>query len=171
MKDFKNSTRVQYSKGGDVGPKGAAKVAKVMREFKRGELHSGSKEGPKVTSRKQATAIAMSEARQPLQKKSLGGLMNEAVSSRPVDAGGRRVTLADLERANRDTGGMTAAEVHKAGEAIKRANRTPAERIPGKTNEARTMNRPPVRKTGVGAYNSQPLVGKSGLSVMPRTKP
>ena len=38
------------------------KVHKVMSEFKRGKLHSGSKKGPKVTSRKQAIAIAMSEA-------------------------------------------------------------------------------------------------------------
>lgn len=39
------------------------KVTKVMGEFKRGELHSGSKSGPKVKSRKQAIAIGMSEAR------------------------------------------------------------------------------------------------------------
>ena len=39
------------------------KVAKVMREFKKGKLHSGSKKGPKVKSRKQAIAIALSEAR------------------------------------------------------------------------------------------------------------
>lgn len=38
------------------------KVAKVMGEYKRGTLHSGSKKGPKVKSRKQAVAIAMSEA-------------------------------------------------------------------------------------------------------------
>ena len=38
------------------------KVQKVMHEFKHGELHSGSKQGPKVTSRKQAVAIPMSEA-------------------------------------------------------------------------------------------------------------
>ena len=41
--------------------KGQKKVAKVMREFKKGELHSGKK-GPVVKSRKQAVAIAMSEA-------------------------------------------------------------------------------------------------------------
>lgn len=41
--------------------KGAKKVAKVMREYKKGELHSG-KGGPVVKSRKQAVAIAMSEA-------------------------------------------------------------------------------------------------------------
>jgi hypothetical protein len=39
------------------------KVHKVMSEYKRGKLHSGSKKGPKVKSRKQAVAIAMSEAR------------------------------------------------------------------------------------------------------------
>jgi len=41
---------------------GQAKVHTVMGEFKRGALHSGSARGPKVTSRKQAVAIAMSEA-------------------------------------------------------------------------------------------------------------
>ena len=39
------------------------KVKKVMGEFKRGALHSGSKKGPKVKSRKQAVAIALSEQR------------------------------------------------------------------------------------------------------------
>ena len=33
-----------------------------MREYKKGKLHSGSKKGPKVKSRKQAIAIALSEA-------------------------------------------------------------------------------------------------------------
>lgn len=40
-----------------------SKVHKVMGEFKRGKLHSGSKKGPEVTERKQALAIGMSEAR------------------------------------------------------------------------------------------------------------
>ncbi len=43
-------------------PQGA-KVHKVMHEFKHGTLHSGSKQGPKVSSRKQAIAIALSEQR------------------------------------------------------------------------------------------------------------
>ena len=38
------------------------KVQKVMKEFKAGKLHSGSKKGPVVKNRKQAIAIAMSEA-------------------------------------------------------------------------------------------------------------
>jgi hypothetical protein len=33
-----------------------------MREYGKGELHSGSKKGPVVKSQKQALAIAMSEA-------------------------------------------------------------------------------------------------------------
>lgn len=43
--------------------KGAAKVKKVMKEFKEGKLHSGSKKGPEVTNPKQAVAIALSEER------------------------------------------------------------------------------------------------------------
>jgi hypothetical protein len=43
--------------------KGSAKVQKVMHEFKGGMLHSGSKKGPVVTNKKQAIAIALSEAK------------------------------------------------------------------------------------------------------------
>ena len=39
------------------------KMHTVMKEYKEGELHSGSKTGPKVTSRAQAIAIGLSEAR------------------------------------------------------------------------------------------------------------
>lgn len=35
----------------------------VMHKFKHGELHSGSKSGPKVTDRKKAIAIMLSEKR------------------------------------------------------------------------------------------------------------
>jgi len=45
------------------------KVAKTMHEFKAGKLHSGSKEGPKVKSRKQAIAIGLSEERKAKKKK------------------------------------------------------------------------------------------------------
>jgi len=46
---------IKKAKGGQV------KVKKVMKEFKAGKLHSGKK-GPVVKSRKQAIAIALSEA-------------------------------------------------------------------------------------------------------------
>ena len=50
--------------------KGMAKVGKVMHEYKTGELHSG-KGGPVVKSRKQAVAIALSQAgmaKKPMKK-------------------------------------------------------------------------------------------------------
>jgi hypothetical protein len=57
-----------FKKGGAV--KGE-KIAKVMREYKEGKLHSGSKKGPVVKNPKQAMAIALSEAR--AAKKAKGG--------------------------------------------------------------------------------------------------
>jgi hypothetical protein len=44
------------------GKKAEKKIAKVMREHKKGTLRSGGS-GKKVTSRKQAIAIGISEAR------------------------------------------------------------------------------------------------------------
>lgn len=53
------------------------KVHKVMREYKQGKLESSS--GDKVTSRKQAIAIALSEQRSARSKRK-GGLMKEATA-------------------------------------------------------------------------------------------
>lgn len=58
-----------YAEGGKIPKAGAYKIPKVMSEFKSGELHSGSKTGPVVKSRKQAVAIALSEARAAGKKK------------------------------------------------------------------------------------------------------
>jgi hypothetical protein len=56
------------------------KVGTVMHEFKHGTLRSGSDRGPRVTSRKQAIAIGLSEARK----------AGEKVPSKPRSLGGRR---------------------------------------------------------------------------------
>ena len=42
--------------------KAEKKMTEVMKEYKSGKLHSGSKKGPVVKSKKQAVAIALSEA-------------------------------------------------------------------------------------------------------------
>lgn len=49
-------------KSSSSSTKGQRKVHKVMKEHKEGKLKSGS--GKKVTSRKQAIAIALNEARE-----------------------------------------------------------------------------------------------------------
>lgn len=57
------NVKARFKVGGAVPKAGAAKVGRVMGEFKAGELHSGSKSGPVVKNPKQAIAIALSEAR------------------------------------------------------------------------------------------------------------
>jgi hypothetical protein len=54
---------------GSRSKKGNRKVKVVMKEFKKGTLRSGKK-GEKVTSRKQAIAIALSEARRASRSRS-----------------------------------------------------------------------------------------------------
>jgi len=95
MDGFKNSTRTQYMKGGSVGER---KIGRVMEEFTKGKLHSGSKEGPKVKSTKQAVAIALNEARAagakiPRVKKARGGMMEEGGT---YNERGKRATLAEI---------------------------------------------------------------------------
>jgi hypothetical protein len=116
MEGFKNSTRMTvmsdvapqaYAKGGSV--KAMAKVGKVMSEFGAGKLHSGSKKGPEVTNKKQAVAIALSEARKagakfPIKREGGGSsaltraereaMMEE--TSRPLTAAQQRAARAVL---------------------------------------------------------------------------
>jgi hypothetical protein len=66
------------------GKKASKKVEKVMRERKRGTLKSGST-GKKVTSRKQAIAIGLSEARRSGAK-----VPKKKSSSRKKKSGGRK---------------------------------------------------------------------------------
>jgi hypothetical protein len=204
MDGFKNSTKTQYSMGGSCGyakggaVKGAAKVAKVMGEFKSGALHSGSKSGPEVTNPKQAVAIGLSEARKAGAKipmKKAGGGMVESTSSRPTDSRGRPASDYALGIGD-DVAG-----------AVARGNREPYERMPkdlaaGQTRKPRsitvertTVSEAPASRTaldrklstlpsqkgemGKGSFRREPLVSRAlgalglkqgGLSAMPRKK-
>jgi len=66
------------------GKKASQKVEKAMRERKRGTLRSGGS-GKKVTSRKQAIAIGLSEAR-----RAGGKVPRKRTGGRKRKAGGRK---------------------------------------------------------------------------------
>lgn len=53
-------------------------IKKTMDEFKKGKLHSGSKKGPVVQSRKQAIAIGLSEQRAKGKGRKPGGMIRAA---------------------------------------------------------------------------------------------
>jgi Family of unknown function (DUF6496) len=53
-----------------------------MHKWKSGKLHSGSKSGPKVKSRKQAVAIMMSERRN--EKKHGGKYLEKKLKDKPL---------------------------------------------------------------------------------------
>ena len=65
--------------------KGSAKVSKVMKEFKSGDLKSSS--GSKVTSPKQAIVIALSESGQSKPKLKEGGEMKESKAMMKKEVG------------------------------------------------------------------------------------
>jgi hypothetical protein len=67
-----------------------SKVGKVMGEFKRGTLHSGSKKGPAVTNKKQAVAIALSEAGMNERSSPFGAKKRAKVVDAPKTLAGRR---------------------------------------------------------------------------------
>lgn len=106
------------------------KVAKVMREFKRGELKSSS--GAKVTNPKQAVAIGLSEAG--MSKKKEGGQvkntsrmnkleeMGRLDSEKAYTSKGKKNLAAEKKRVVKDImgmkkGGMAASKMGKVATA------------------------------------------------------
>jgi hypothetical protein len=79
------------------GPKAQKKVARVMRERKRGTLKSGSS-GKRVTSRKQAIAIGLAEARREGAKVPSKPARRRAKSARTAKAATTKTTRARTAR-------------------------------------------------------------------------
>ena len=84
-----------FAKGGMT--KSQKKIGKVMKEFKKGELHSGKK-GPVVKNPKQAIAIALSEAgkSKPKMKKRGGGMAERGMGQAFSKGGAVRGTGAAI---------------------------------------------------------------------------
>ena len=169
----------KYAKGGHV-KKAEQKIGRVMTEFTKGKLHSGSKEGPKVKSTKQAVAIALNEARAagakiPRVKKFAGGMMEEGGT---YNERGKRATMAEIAAEGRrmegrkppvegistrptdDSGrrmtnaelGMTPGGVDAAKKKAmpKPAAKKPMPKTMSDLDRARMMVRPLPRKAGGG---------------------
>jgi hypothetical protein len=113
------------------GAKSKQKVARAMRERKRGALKSGS--GQKVKSRKQAIAIGLSEARR------AGG----KVPARKKKASSGRKTSSG-------TGRKSSSGARSGGSRRRKSSSSTSRRRGGSTGRRKTGSTSSRRKTGGG---------------------
>lgn len=131
---------------------------KPVKEKSTGEMYA-SKAAMKKHEAKESSAMQRAE-----RKMKKGGVakIREGISTRPTTASGRRISDAELRQANRDTGGMSAAQVKAAGQAIARGNRAPYERMPTDEEVARMLG----RKNGGPVYKAKGGAGKVRKGMM-----
>ena len=67
-----------------MAKKKKTKIETVLHEFKMGKLRSGSKKGPKVKSRDQAIAIAISESDKSSKRLKRNNLKKKAGKGQPI---------------------------------------------------------------------------------------
>lgn len=65
-------------------------IEDTMREYRKGTLHSGSKHGPKVTSKKQAIAIGLAQQQRGKKKPKRRGGISEAIEQHMKGRGARK---------------------------------------------------------------------------------
>ena len=171
----------KYAKGGHV-KKAEQKIGRVMEEFTKGKLHSGSKEGPKVKSTKQAVAIALNEARAagakiPRVKKNTGGSVESddvllaRMSKDEMAMGKKGLRMAEERMARERKRGMGAMSDKEMRVMQKEAIKPMAPKKAVPPTSTKPMFGPakrlsiPLNKGGMACgYN------KGGLSVMPKGK-
>ena len=109
-----------------------SKISDVMGEFKRKELHSGSKKGPVVTDRKQAIAIALDKARNMEE-----GFNNRHNSS--VNASASKQVVAEIAAYPGTPAGLAASSTSNsmmATQARLRAGQAAQERLAAQRSRA-----------------------------------
>jgi hypothetical protein len=106
-----------------------ASVEETMHEYKQGTLHSGSKKGPKVKSRKQAIAIALKQAGKSNQDAGTSeGAKKAALTRKQHSGGASRVaaTRQEQERAGRQKQKENEADLERrrklGGRAVNKEN-------------------------------------------------
>ena len=191
MDGYKDSTKMKYmgggmvdgyAKGGDA--KAGAKIAKVMGEFKSGKLHSGSKDGAKVSNPKQAMAIALSEAnksKMPMKKADGGAVRNRMPPISDSVASGNRMSeleakeMREMMLRQKGTGAMSEREMRMMREMKKRVPVAPRLPLIGASvdsgNRMSAMDaadRAAVLRTTPRAKGGAMAKKMGGLSVMPK---
>lgn len=183
MDGFKDSTKMQYmgggmvdgyAKGGDA--KVGAKIAKVMGEFKSGKLHSGSKDGAKVSNPKQAMAIALSEAdkgKMPVKKKNGGGFMKRPSAAESAASAKRMEEMEAKEEREmmlreKGMGAMAERKMRMMREMKKRVPATSREPMLPMIGAA---NRLPPIGASVGSGNRMSRMDAADRAAVMRTTP
>jgi len=154
-----------YARGGQ--PKAQAKVGKVMGEYGKGELHSGSKSGPLVKNPKQAIAIALSEARKagakmPV-KKAEGGTVKEPKSAypkieTPTQKKAREQQAQDvMERASKHADELAKGPGYEGGGRVKPAV------MPGKSGTAGRPESTGLDRAAEMSGRAMPTIGRPAM--------
>jgi hypothetical protein len=161
----------KYAKGGTV-KKADQKIGRVMTEFTEGKLHSGSKEGPKVKSTKQAVAIALNEARAagakiPRVKKNMGGPVKMREGG-VYNEKGKRATWDEVAAEGRRMEGrkppVEGISTRPTDDSGRRMTNKELGMTPGGVDT--------TKRKGVPAHSSKPMIrrSKGGLTAMPKGK-
>lgn len=106
----------------------------VMSKFKRGTLHSGSKSGPEVKSRKQAVAIMMSEKRAAKSKPEYRSAMGRKVVHHSPDKHPEQTDPysqmdKDLEKALRQGGPSNYQQMRERMKPMQKESPKPAQAL------------------------------------------
>jgi len=165
----------KYAKGGHV-KKGEQKIGRVMKEFTEGKLHSGSKEGPKVKTTKQAVAIALNEARAagakiPRVKKAFGGEVDDVLMARMTKeelaqgAKGIRMARERLDKQSVKRGVPPANRKPMISERMEDVGRSIG--VVKKAAGGMTLSNVPTRLTMSNAPSSTPAPSKASAAPAP----